>query len=177
MWDTGGGTNTVPCLIQLPPLPSRHRPSQEPFLVCHGFLLHTGFLHDSQALGGSQEAPSHSRGDDFRAHQRPPLREVGGQTLLVRASEALQLNCGFCASTLACECQLSKFLIVEKNNYVAKAAKSPLNPLNRESRKTNIWQERLCSEWAATRKSMQESESRKTSLSLLPTEQGMWDIC
>lgn len=48
-----------------------HTLSKEPFLVCQGFILHTGFLHDSQARGGGQDL-SEFPGDDFRAQQRRP---------------------------------------------------------------------------------------------------------
>lgn len=74
----------VPCLMQLPP-PAQTQTFSRAILVCQGFLLHTGFLHDSQSLGGGQEALSEFPGDDFRA-PAAPLRGGGRLDTLHRSS-------------------------------------------------------------------------------------------
>lgn len=111
--DGRGKNEHGPVLIQLPPLPRRHRPSQEPFLVCQQFLLHTGFLHDSQSLGGGQEAVR-IPGGDFLGHRQCPWGGGRQPEPAPEASEALWLNRGFRVFTPVCGCQLPKLLTVEK---------------------------------------------------------------
>lgn len=102
------------------------------------FILHMGFLHGSQSLGGSQEAVSiRIPGVMISGHTISTI--MGGNRLNLFWSSLIKLS--FLCLNLISLWTLwwSKFLIVEKNNYVAITAKSPPNPLNTKSRKTNIW--------------------------------------
>lgn len=174
--DGRGKNEHGPVLIQLPPLPRRHRTSQEPFLVCQQFLLHTGFLHDSQSLGGGQEAVR-IPGGDFLGHRQCPWGGGRQPEPAPEASEALWLNRGFRVFTPVCGCQLPKLLTVEKVITWLRLRSLLRTFTQRKQEDRHLAGE--CAPNGRRPKSM-PSRSRARGESGLPraaAQQGGWDIC